>query len=149
MGAWQHEVGGEVAAAPSAVWALWADAAQWPRWNPGIARARMDGPLRLHGTARVRFRGSLAPLTFRVVEVDEGRSFTDEARLPGARLGHVHRVEPRGDRAHVTHRLYLAGPLAAPWARLLGARMREGAAGFVALEDALAREAAPGGTSAN
>ncbi len=142
MGAWEHEVRGEVGAPPSAVWALWADAAQWPAWNPGIAHARMDGPLRLHAAARVRFRGSLAPLTFRVVEFDEGRSFTDEARLPGARLAHLHRVEARGDGALVTHRLSLAGPLADVWARLLGSRMREGADGFVALEDRLARAGA-------
>ena len=144
MGGWTHEVRGRVGAPPEAVWRLWDDATQWPRWNPGIASARMDGALGPDATARIRFRGSLTPLTFRVVALERGRAFTDEARLPGARLAHVHRVDSTQDGSEVLHRLELRGPLAGLWARLLGGRMRTAADGFVAREDALARGAAGG-----
>jgi hypothetical protein len=41
-------------------------------------------------------------------------------------VGHEHLVEPRGPGSAVTHRLYVAGPLAGFWALMLGRkRMRE------------------------
>jgi hypothetical protein len=47
----------------------------------------LDGPPALGATAAIRFRGGLR-LRFRVVEYEEGVLFTDEARLPLARMGH-------------------------------------------------------------
>lgn len=63
----------------------------------------------------------------------------DEARLPGARMGHEHRVEPaaRGG-ARVTNRLYIEGPLARVYGALMGRRMRRGVQRFVVHERRLA-----------
>jgi hypothetical protein len=70
--------------------------------------------------ARIVFRTGLR-LRFRVVEHEEGRLFTDEARLPGARMGHRHLVEPVGDgRSRLTNTIYIEGPMAWLWRRFLG-----------------------------
>lgn len=68
---------------------------------------------------RIVFRTGLR-LRFRVVEYEEGRLFTDEARLPGARMGHRHLIEPNGDGSRLVNTIYIEGALAPPWRRVLG-----------------------------
>ena len=56
-----------------------------------------------------------------MVEFEDGRLFTDEARLPGARMGHRHLVEPTAaGGARLTNTIYIDGPLAGLWRRVLG-----------------------------
>jgi hypothetical protein len=110
--------------AEAAIWAhAYADASAWPEWNPEIAAARLDGPLALGARARIRFRTG-ARMTFTVTEFSEGRLFTDEARLPGARMAHRHELapEPAGAGTLLTNTISIDGPLAPLWARLLGRR---------------------------
>jgi hypothetical protein len=85
-----------------------------------LKRAKLDGPLREGAEARIVFRTGLR-LRFRVVELEDGRLFTDEARLPGARMGHRHLVEPAGEGgSRLTNTIYVEGPLAGLWRRILG-----------------------------
>jgi hypothetical protein len=121
MSRWEttSELAAEVA--PAAVWRdAYADAAAWPDWNSEIRSAELDRPLALGSTARIVFRTGLR-LRFRVVEYEEGRLFTDEARLPGARMGHRHLVEPNGDGgSRLVNTIYVEGALAPLWRRILG-----------------------------
>jgi hypothetical protein len=81
---WETTAALETTAAPEAVWErAYADAAAWPLWNRELKRATLDGPLADGGQAKIVFRTGLR-LRFRVVEFEDGRLFTDEARLPGA-----------------------------------------------------------------
>jgi hypothetical protein len=113
----------EAAVAPAAVWqGAYADADAWPRWNAELVRARLDGPLRADARAGIVFRTGLR-LRFRVVEFEDGRLFTDEARLPGARMGHRHLVDPAPEGgSRLTNTIYIEGPLAGLWRRVLGPR---------------------------
>lgn len=121
------ETSSELAAAvgPAAIWAAaYADVSAWPRWNAEIRRASLDRPLGPGAEARVVFRSGLR-LRFRVVEFEDGRLFTDEARLPGARMGHRHVVEPEeGGGSRLTNTIYIDGPLAGLWRRILGPAAR-------------------------
>jgi Polyketide cyclase / dehydrase and lipid transport len=112
------ELEAEVPAA--AVWEnAYADAEAWPKWNAEIKRASLDGALTLGAKAKIVFRTGLR-LRFEVVEFEQGRLFTDEARLPGARMGHCHLVEPVGDGSRLTNTIYIEGPLVPLWRRILG-----------------------------
>jgi hypothetical protein len=94
--------------APAAIWSTaYAHAEAWPRWNAELKRARLD------------FRSGLR-LRFRVVEFEDGRLFTDEARLPGARMGHRHLLEPLDEGTRLTNTIYIEGRLAPLWKRVLG-----------------------------
>jgi hypothetical protein len=121
MSRWEttSELESDVAAA--AVWGrAYVDAGAWPEWNAELKGARLDGPLALGATARIVFRTGLR-LRFRVVEYEEGRLFTDESRLPGARMGHRHLVETSaGGGSHLVNTIYIEGPLAPLWRRILG-----------------------------
>jgi uncharacterized protein YndB with AHSA1/START domain len=125
-------------ASPEAVWELWADPGRWPEWNEQAERAEADGELAPGATVRVKLRRG-GTVRHQVTALDPGRLLTTEARFPGARLGHEHRVEPRGRGSEITHRLYVRGLLWPLFALLLGRkRMRRSVAGFVARERELA-----------
>ena len=121
MSRWETTSSIDAEVAPAAVWSVaYADASAWPRWNAELKAARLDGPLRIGAEAGIVFRTGLR-LRFRVVEFEEGRLFTDEARLPGARMGHRHLVEPGpAGGSRLTNTIYIEGPFAGFWRRILG-----------------------------
>jgi len=122
MSHWETTSTLEAEVAPAGIWErAYADAATWPRWNAEIRRASLDGPLALGATARVVF-GTGLRLRFRVVEFEQGRLFTDEARLLGARMGHRHLLEPAPGGCRLVNTIYIEGPLAWLWRRLMGPR---------------------------
>jgi hypothetical protein len=78
-------------------------------------------------------------MQFEIVRLEPERLFVDEARLPGARLGHEHRVTPEGKGSEITHRIYVRGPFSGLFALLLGRkRMSESVVSFVERERELA-----------
>ena len=121
MSRWETVSGLEAEVSPAEVWSkAYADAAAWPTWNAEIKSASLDGPLILGAEARIVF-GTGLRLRFRVVECEQGRLFTDEARLPGARMGHRHSIEPTDDDgSRLVNTIYIEGPLAWLWRRILG-----------------------------
>ncbi len=139
-GVWSTTATLEVAGVSAeAVWErAYADASAWPRWNEALASARLDGPLAVGAVARVRFRTGLR-LRFALVEVDAPRVFTDESRLPGARMGHRHQLDPTADGVRLTNTIYIDGPLARLWAPLLGPPARRGLPGWQRRAAELAR----------
>jgi hypothetical protein len=111
-----------VAAPPAAIWQrCYADPRSWPLWNRELVSAELRGPFVTGTIARVRFRTGLR-LRFRLTEVEPERVFTDEARLPFARMGHRHSLEPSGQQTVLRNTIYFHGPLAQLWARLGSAR---------------------------
>lgn len=123
MSSWETTSTLATEAPPASIWSsAYADADAWPCWNAELKRARLDGPLHEGAEARIVFRTGLR-LRFRVVEFESGRLFTDEARLPGARIGHRHLVEPTpAGGSRLTNTIYIEGPMAGLWRRVLGPR---------------------------
>src|SRR5687767_4959516 len=118
-------------ASPAAVWTLWADAARWPDWNQQLEAGELDGELAVGTGATVKFKRG-GKIRFTVVAVEPERLFIDEAKLPGCRFGHEHRVEPAGSGCEISHRVYLKGPTSGLFSHLFGRkRLRESVTGFV------------------
>jgi len=110
---WETTATLDTEAAPAAVWKkAYIDVDAWPVWNRELKRAKLDRPLAQGAEAKIAFRTGLR-LRFRVVEFEDGRLFTDEARLPGARMGHRHLVEPIATGSRLTNTIYIEGPAAA------------------------------------
>jgi hypothetical protein len=120
MSRWETTSTLEGDVSPAAVWeTAYASAEAWPKWNAEIKRASLDGPLTLDAKAKIVF-GTGLRLRFRVVEFEQGRLFTDESRLPGARMGHRHLIEPTESGCRLTNTIYIEGPLASLWRRIMG-----------------------------
>jgi hypothetical protein len=125
---------GEATAPPEAIWALWEDPSRWPDWNEQLESAELDGELSVGAGATIKFKRG-GKMRFSVVDLEDGRVLTDEAKLPGCRFGHEHRVDPLPGGARITHRLYLKGPTSTPFSFMFGRkRLRESVARFVERE---------------
>jgi len=121
-------------AEPAAIWELWADPVRWPDWNEQLERVEFDGELRVGAEVRLKLRRG-GTVRFAVSELEPERVFADEARFPGARLGHEHRLAPGKSSVEITHRVYLEGPLSGFWALMMGRkRLRESVVRFVERE---------------
>ena len=107
----------------------YADPRSWPKWNGALASAELEGPFQAGSRVRVRFRSGLR-LRFELVEVEPERLFTDESRLPGARMGHRHAIEPITGGVRLSNTIYIAGPLSSLWSLILGAQAKRGLAGW-------------------
>jgi hypothetical protein len=130
-------------AAPAALWALWSDPGRWPEWNQTIEHGELEGEFARGETIRVKIRRG-GRMQRQIVALDPERLLVEEARFPGARLGHEHRIQPNGDRCEVTHRVYVSGPMSGFWALMLGRkRLRQSVVGFVERERELLEGDAP------
>lgn len=120
MSRWETTCTLEAEVSPADVWEkAYVNAEAWPEWNAEIKRATLDGPLSQGATAKIVF-GTGLRLRFHVVEFEDGRLFTDESRLLGARMGHRHLIEPVETGSRLTNTIYIEGPLAPLWRRILG-----------------------------
>jgi uncharacterized protein YndB with AHSA1/START domain len=137
-GIWEASHTENASASPDRIWALWDEPASWPEWNPQFESVDFEGTLGVGERVRVKLRKG-GRMELRVVALEPQRLLVHEARLPGARLGHEHRIEPRGDGSEVTHRLYVRGLSSGLFALLLGRkRMSELVVEFAARERELA-----------
>jgi hypothetical protein len=110
--AWRFEHSAESAADPHMVWRRYVDVEHWCEWSRhGVERSRIDGPFEVGTKGKSKPPGSL-PLTFELVVVEPGASFTSKASLPGAHLRFDHVIEPSDAGSRITHRVTLDGPLA-------------------------------------
>jgi hypothetical protein len=125
-------------ATPSAVWTLWADASRWPEWNEQLESAELEGELAVGAGAMIKFKRG-GRMRLNVIAVEPERLFVDEAKLPGCRLRHEHRIEPAGSGCEITHRLSVEGPTSGLFSRLLGRkRIEKSVISFIERERALA-----------
>jgi hypothetical protein len=119
----RYETSGTVAATPERLWAVLTDVERWPEWIDVYEQVRLDGPLRLGSTARVKQRGLVAG-TWTVTELEEGRAFGWESRQPGVRLVARHLVDPAAAGSRLTLQLEQSGWASGVVAALMGSRIR-------------------------
>jgi Polyketide cyclase / dehydrase and lipid transport len=121
MGDWQTTSTHDTGLPAEKIWnGAYADPDAWPLWNREIASARASRPLALGVQAKIRFKNR-ARMTFTVIEYQSGSLFTDETRLPLARMGHRHLLEPLpAGGTRLVNTIYVRGPLSWLWARVLG-----------------------------
>jgi hypothetical protein len=100
----------ETSTAPAhAIWPLWADTARWPEWDAGVRSVVLDGPFAV-GTSGTMTMDDMPPIPFTLTEVTEGRSFTDETRLPDAHLRFEHVLADVDGGTRITYRVTIDGP---------------------------------------
>ena len=93
----RHEI--LVAAPPERVCAALTDIDRWPDWQPGVSRARLEGPLAPGSTFRWRANGVGIRSTLREVRPPDRISW--EGKAPGTRAAHAWTLEGEGSRTRV------------------------------------------------
>jgi hypothetical protein len=118
-------------ALPESVWRLYADVANWNRWDDGVEWSRVDGEFGLGARGRLKPRGGPA-VPFRVTACVPGELLVDVSSLPLCRIEFTHRLVREGDRTRITHEVRFAGPLGFFFKRVIGPGIRTGLPGAVA-----------------
>jgi uncharacterized protein YndB with AHSA1/START domain len=124
MSPWSVESTASSDASREKVWALWTDAAGWPRWNPTLKAASMDGPIS-EGTAGSLEHTSGRKSDFVVRDVQPEAVFATESAMPGARLRIEHEVVDKpGGGSRFTQRALFRGPLGRVWSLIIGRQVK-------------------------
>ena len=107
---WTHEESIETSAAPSRIWALFADVARWKNWNAGIESIELHGPFIAGTTFTMRPPGQ-DPLTSILTEVKPNESFIDETVVDGTRVLVSHKlVQLPSGRTKIIYSTEISGP---------------------------------------
>ena len=92
---WTHETSTDIAATPARVWQLWSDVAGWPRWNPGVARAALQGPFASGSSFEMQLPDGGPLLQSRLLDVQPNERFTDETTFEGVLVRVTHAIASR------------------------------------------------------
>ncbi|CAM8633117.1 Polyketide cyclase/dehydrase [Comamonadaceae bacterium] len=120
----QFEASTTINAPASTVFALYANVAGWPTWDPDLKAASLAGPF-VSGAV-----GEVSPLSgpksaLRFVEVVHGKSVRMECKLPLGMMQFDYELQANGTTTVATHRTTFSGFLAPLWSRLIGSGMKK------------------------
>jgi hypothetical protein len=110
MPTWTHTV--TSSAPPEAIWPYYADVSTWPVWDAGLEQVTLDGPFVAGSRGTLVVEGQ-PPLAYELLEVTQGRSFSDLTDIPGVvRLVFHHTLEAIPGGSSITHVIEAEGPQA-------------------------------------
>ena len=142
---WEFEESVQARVSRERVWALWTDVSSWPDWNPGVARAELDGPLAEGATGTVRGAGGPAS-TLTILEVEPERRFVTEASERLMRLRFEYELADAADgQLRITHRVRMSGLATPLMRRTVGPRLERSIPAALAALVELAATAPPTG----
>jgi hypothetical protein len=111
-----------------------------------LERAEAEGELAVGAELRLKLRRG-GTVRYTVTALEPERLFAAEARFPGARLAHEHRLAAGRSSTEITHRVALTGPLSGFWSLMMSRkRLRESVARYVERERELTEPAQRGST---
>jgi hypothetical protein len=82
---WTYEHSVDSTAAPGKIFELFRDVDRWPQWNAGVQRIDLHGPFATGTKGTMTMPGDAA-LSFRLIQVQQGRGFEDETPIPDTQL---------------------------------------------------------------
>ncbi|TQF74882.1 hypothetical protein FK531_02080 [Rhodococcus spelaei] len=121
---WYRSYSVVTAAAPEEIYRRWTDIGTWAEDDADLEWVRVDGPVRVGATGKVKTGGPAQRITF--TELVPGRVMNFEIRLPGATLSFPHAIEELPEGIRVTHGVRFLGPLATVFGFVAGRKIALG-----------------------
>ena len=107
------------------LWEVWSDVNRWTEWQDDIDSARLDGPFKDGSVIHFKPKGGPS-LKLDLVDVRAGSAFTDVTHFPLARMYDAHELVERDGAVEIRVRMWLQGPLAFLWRRLVAEKVADG-----------------------
>ncbi len=120
----KFETSTTIAAPAETIFALYADVANWPKWDPDAKAASIEGAF-VTGAKGVITPNGGPKSTLYFTEVVSNRSFTVDCKLPLCRMRFEHELATEGAGTRATHRVIFTGALAFLFGRLIGSGMKK------------------------
>lgn len=114
----------ETTASPSEIWSIWINVNQWKDWDTGLKDASIEGEFGLGA------KGTIISLEgrkskFKVVEYEEGKSYTYKTKLPLGSLYVKRYLKSENDTITFTHEVWFKGLTGGIFAKAFGEKFRK------------------------
>ena len=114
----------ETSASPEKIWTIWTDVSQWKTWDTGLKDALMSDPFKLGA------KGTIVSLEgrkskFKVVEYEEGLSYTIKTKLPLGSLYVKRTLSTQSGKTIFTHEVWFKGLTGGLFAKRFGPKFRK------------------------
>ena len=119
----EHRV--TVSAPADVIFRIYEDVSNWHTWDPDTKQATLEGPFRVGSRGRLTpTKGNTVPMV--LTQVEPGRCFTVESKIPLFRMLFEHELVSRGATTEVVHRVTFSGPLSIVLGRMLSKQLNSG-----------------------
>jgi len=114
----------ETSASAAQIWNIWTKVPEWKKWDVGLKDAMMEGTFELGN------KGTIVSLEdrkskFKIVEMEEGKSYTFKTNLPLGGLYVKRYLEEKNGKTYFTHEVWFKGLTAGIFAKAFGPKFRE------------------------
>lgn len=100
------------------IWRVWTDVNQWSDWHGDLDTCTMEGPFAVGNYFMLKPKGMKA-VRIDLVDVIEGKQFTDCTKFFGARMYDTHALEETENGLCLSNKLEVVGPLKWLWIKLV------------------------------
>jgi hypothetical protein len=114
----------EIQAPPATIFALYANVADWPIWDPEVKAASIEGPF-VSGAKGVVHPNGGPKSTIHFTSVVPDRSYHAECKLPLCKMRFEQLLTPTATGTKVRHTVVFEGLLAPLFGRLIGNGMKK------------------------
>ena len=113
----------ETTASPETIWEIWTDVSKWKDWDSGLKDAIMDEPFQINAKGKIISLDDRKS-TFKIVEYEEGISYTFKIRLFLGSLYVKRYLERVENKTRFTHEVWFTGITKGVFGRSLGKDFR-------------------------
>ena len=114
----------ETSASPETIWKIWADVPNWQIWDTEIEKAELKGDF-AKGTKGILFPKKGRKAKFKIVAIEEGKSYTFKTNLPLGGLFVKRTLEVRNGKTFFTHEVWFQGLTKGVFSKMLGKEFRK------------------------
>ncbi|RNC87858.1 MAG: polyketide cyclase [Winogradskyella sp.] len=113
----------ETSASPEAIWNIWTDVPNWKAWDTGLKNASIKDDFHL-GAKGIIISLEGRKSKFKVVEYDEGQSYTYKTKLPLGSLYVKRYLSSKNGKTIFTHEVWFKGLTGGIFAKAFGDKFR-------------------------
>jgi hypothetical protein len=106
------------------IWHIWTDVNNWATWHEDLDYCKLDGSFIVGNYFKLKPKGAPA-VKIELIEIEEGRRFTDCTKFFGAKMYDTHALEETADGLRLTNTLVVTGPLKFLWVKLVAQNVAE------------------------
>lgn len=103
---------------PELIWNILSDVDNWASWHDDLDYCKLEGDFKVGSHFMLKPKG-MSAVKIMLVEMDEGKSFTDCTTFWGAKMFDTHKIEVKDGGIVISHETKVTGPLRWLWVKLV------------------------------
>ena len=106
------------------IWNAWIDVNHWSTWHSDLEYCKMNNPFVVGSHFMLKPKGAPA-VKIKLIEINEGLSFTDCTSFIGAKMYDRHELEETPEGLRITNTIWVTGILSWLWIKLVANKVAE------------------------